>query len=395
MTMEHYDELTRLFEGPDGDLFKPKQKPAALTADDRLVGSFDEITKFVKDYGRTPDANADDIKEASLAHRLNSIRSDKSKIDKLSEYDELGLLSADPAPSSLDELFSNDADLFGGREGLFNYDNVPSLAKRTVVNDFSPERRKKCEDFDEKYRHLFIEQQCLLQSGSRKLTPFEHVNPQLQPNNFYVYGGQMCYVESFGDKERKAGGYSQQRIKVIFENGMESNMYRRSLAQRLYEGGSVVVDANYGMDNSGASAVGEKVAGHIYVLESLSRNPAVSTIANLYKIGCTGKSVAERISNAQNEATYLMAPVKIVEDYKLTGSYNVHRVETLIHHFFADAKVDIEVIDANGRKCVPDEWYSVPIGVIREAIDMIDSGEIVGYMYDSNSNSIVERCRHR
>lgn len=229
----------------------------------------------------------------------------------------------------------------------------------------------------------------------RKLTPFEHVNPQLKPGNFYVYGGQMCYVESFGNKERKAGGYSQQRIKVIFENGMESNMYRRSLAQRLYKGGSVVVDANYGMNSSGASVVGEKVAGHIYVLESLSRDPAVSTIANLYKIGCTGKSVAERIGNAQNESTYLMAPVKIVEDYKLTGLYNVHRVETLIHHFFADAKVDIEVIDANGRKCVPDEWYSVPIGVIREAIDMIDSGEIMGYLYDSSSNSIVERCRHR
>lgn len=42
----------------------------------------------------------------------------------------------------------------GGREGLFNYDNAPSLARRVVANDFVPERRKWCEDFDEKYRHL-------------------------------------------------------------------------------------------------------------------------------------------------------------------------------------------------------------------------------------------------
>ena len=390
--MEYYDQLTRLFEGPDGDLFKSKQKPAAMTADDRLVKSFNEITNFVRAYNKVPDANSDDIKEAALAHRLNSIKSNKEKIDKLSEYDELGLLSSNPAPHSLDELFSRDAELFGGREGLFNYDNAPSLARRVVTNDFVPERRKRCEDFDEKYRHLFTEQQNLLQAGVRKLTPFEHINPQLKPGNFYVYGGQMCYVESFGETERKAGGYNQQRIKVIFENGLESNMYKRSLAQRLYEGGAVVTDATrYGDDTTGASTVSENIVGHIYVLQSLSQDPAISTIANLYKIGCTKNSVAERIVNAANEATYLMAPVELVDDYRLTGLYNIHKVETLIHHFFADAKVDIEVTDANGRKCVPDEWYSVPLGVIREAIDMIDSGEIVRYMYDASSHSIVER----
>lgn len=391
--MEYYNELTKLFEGPDGDLFKPKQKPAAMTADDRLISSFEDITKFVKMHNRLPDVNSDDIvNEARLAHRLDSIKSDRDKIAKLSEYDELGLLSMDPTPGSLDELFAHDADLFGGREGLFNYDNAPSLARRVVTNDFVPERRKRCEDFDEKYRHLFTEQQNLLQAGVRKLTPFEHINPQLKPGNFYVYGGQMCYVESFGETERKAGGYNQQRIKVIFENGLESNMYKRSLAQRLYEGGAVVTDATrYGDDTAGASTVSENIVGHIYVLQSLSQDPAISTIANLYKIGCTKNSVAERIVNAANEATYLMAPVELVDDYRLTGLYNIHKVETLIHHFFADAKVDIEVTDANGRKCVPDEWYSVPLGVIREAIDMIDSGEIVEYMYDASLRRIVER----
>lgn len=390
--MEYYSELTKLFEGPDGDLFKPKQKPAAMTADDRLISSFEEITKFVKMHNRLPDANSDDIvNEARLAHRLDSIKSNKDKIAKISEYDELGLLSMDPAPSSLDELFAHDADLFGGREGLFYYGNAPSLARRTVVNDFTPERRKKCKDFDKKYRRLFVEQQEKLRKGDAKLTPFKHID-QLVADKFYVYGGQMCYVESFGERERKAGGYHQQRIEVIFENGLESNMYKRSLAQRLYEGGAVVTDATrYGDDATGASAVSDSTVGHIYVLESLSQDPAISTIANLYKIGCTKNSVAERIANAANEATYLMAPVELVDDYRLTGLYDIHKVETLIHHFFVNAKVDIEIVDANGKKCVPDEWYSVPLGVIREAIDMIDSGEIVEYMYDVSLRRIVER----
>ena len=98
--------------------------------DDRLIDSFDDIVKFAKAYGRAPDADSDDIGEATLGYRLNSIKSNKDKVDKLSEYDELGLLSSGGAPRSLDELFAHDADLFGGREGLFNYDNAPSLAKR-------------------------------------------------------------------------------------------------------------------------------------------------------------------------------------------------------------------------------------------------------------------------
>ena len=65
--MEYYNELTKLFEGPDGDLFKPKQKPAAMTADDRLISSFEDITKFVKMHNRLPDVNSDDIVNESYS----------------------------------------------------------------------------------------------------------------------------------------------------------------------------------------------------------------------------------------------------------------------------------------------------------------------------------------
>ncbi len=379
--MDHFDELEDLFEGNDENLFRPKPKKLVATADDRLVDSFEEITRFVEKNGRKPDAGADDIREASLGTRLNSIRTDKKKADALVEFDELGLLDLDKAPESLDELFADDSGLFVKTEGLFYLNALPE-DKRAVQNAAEAAQRRPSKDFDNKYKQLFEEQQSKLAEGLRKLTPFHRID-QLKSGSFYVYDGLMCYVVEFGMKERKAGGYSQQRLLVIFENGTESKMYRRSLAQRLYEGGSVVVDADFSdIDDS-------KAVGRIYVLQSLSDNPLVTTVKDLYKIGVTTGSVENRIKNARSDPTFLMSPVKIIENYRLTGELNPKKVESLIHKIFADAKLVLEITDNHGNQYVPDEWYSVPIGVINEVVDLINSGEIVKFHYDSQLQQIV------
>ena len=173
-----------------------------------------------------------------------------------------------------------------------------------------------------------------------------------------------------------------ERINVIFENGTESNMYKRSLAQRLYEGGFVVVDKDFELKNE------EKAVGYIYILKSLSEDHAVVTIKDLYKIGVTTDVVEKRIANAEIDPTYLMAPVKIVASYKLTGAYQPVKVESLIHRFFADAKVDLEIIDKLGVSYVPDEWYSAPIEAIEEAVDRIGDKSIVDFYYNSDSQRV-------
>jgi len=53
----------------------------------------------------------------------------------------------------------------------------------------------------------------------------------------------------------------------------------------------------------------DKVTGYIYVLSSLSDNPAVKAEKNLYKIGFTTNSVEQRIANAEHEPTYLINPL--------------------------------------------------------------------------------------
>lgn len=378
--MEYYDELSKLFESEDADLFKPKPKKRIASADDHLIDSFQKITLFVRNYGRLPDPNADDINEAALAVSLNTIRSEKTKSSVLEDYDELGLLELDKAPESLEELFSDDSGLFGDDNGIFDISKLPE-SKRVVEYGGNKAIRETVEDFDRKFKHWFVDQQTKLARGERKLTPFHDID-QLQPGQFYVYDGMMCHVLSFGEKERKLGGYSQQRIHVIFENGTQSNMYRRSLAQRLYEGGTAVVDAAYSIEKAG------QAVGRIYILQSLSEDPKVQLIKDLYKIGVTTSSVSDRIRNAHTDPTYLMASVKIVEDYRLTGDYNPQKVEALIHKVFGSAKVDLEITDKSGMKYIPSEWYSVPLHVIIEMIDMIDSGEIINYFYDPQTQTL-------
>lgn len=377
--MDYFEQLSKLFEGPDGNLFKPKEKHKVATAEERLIDSFEKITEFVRRNNRLPNLDSDDLEEAKLGMRLSSIRVDKNKTEELSKYDELGLLNVGKAPESLEELFKSDDNLFKDG-GIFDISTLPKT-KREVWNAGEIAIRKPCKDFVQKYRFLFIEQQKLLKDGVRKLTPFLTID-QLVPDNFYVYDGMMCYVAEFGKTERKIGGYSQQRITVIFENGTESNMYKRSLAQRLYEGGMVVVDKNFVIGNN------EKAVGYIYILKSLSEDTSVTTIKDLYKIGVTTDSVENRIKNAEIDPTYLMAPVKILAVYKLTGGYQPLKVESLIHSFFAKARIDLEIIDSLGRIYVPDEWYSVPLEVIEEMVDRINDRSIVKFYYDTKEQEI-------
>lgn len=385
--MNDYDRLAELFEGPDADLFKPAPKKHTITRDERLINSFEQINDFVRKNNRIPNENnLSDIQEATLGHMLNSIKTDKKKVEALAEYDEFGLFESEKAPESLEELFAENSDLFKNSNDIFNVGKLPNNGqKRVVENVWTPAERVRCPDFESTYEKLFKNEQNLLSKKQKTFSKFTTIS-QLKPENFYVHEGQMCYVVNFGEIERKAGGYSQQRMLVIFENGTMSKMFRRSLAQRLYEpSGFAVVDTIHHFEENENNAV-----GYIYVLRSKSDNTAIQDIKDLYKIGMTEDTVENRIANAEKDPTYLMAPVEIVDTYKVTGDYKTQKVEALIHRFFADAKVTLTVIDKDSKEYSPSEWYSVPIGIIREAIDLLNTGDIVNFVYDSEKQKIVK-----
>ena len=381
--MNDYDRLAELFEGPDADLFKPAPKKHTITRDERLINSFEQINDFVRKNNRMPNENnLSDIQEATLGHMLNSIKTDKKKSDALAEYDEFGLLVAERAPESLEELFAEDSGLFKNSGDIFDIDKLPrrgvsnknagEIANRKVVDDFSV------------YKSLFDEKQSGLASGKYRLAKFTRQEEVIE-GGFYVSGGQMCYVESIG-KEKLTFGRMKARLRVIFENGTESNIYLRTLSSQLYNDDGYIV-----VNTSDERTIDDKgIVGHIYVLKSKSEDMRIREIANLYKIGMTEDTVEKRIANAKKDPTYLMAPVEIVDTYKVTGGYKAQKVEALIHRFFADAKVTLTVIDKDSKEYSPNEWYSVPIGVIREAIDLLNTGDIINFVYDSEKQKIVE-----
>lgn len=387
--MDYSEKIAELAKSPYADLFKTKPKQQNMTADDRLLESFEEIKTFYHNHGHAPMTNSNNMKERLLAGRLIGMRRDKNKKAKLAENDPDGILEDDmEAPKDFKELEKNFGDLFKGAKDLFNVSGLPNngRTKRTVENGYEATRREPCPNFDKDYKKAFNDVRDNLESNLLKTEKFVDIE-QMRPGGYYIYKGELCYVVSFDEVEQKVG-YSQQRITVVFENKTMSHMYRRSLAQRLYEkSGFAVVDK----DAPEQQKLEAKETGRIYILRSKSTDDKIATIKDLYKIGMVeNESVESRIANAKNEPTYLMADVEIVNSYRVEG-FNTQKLEDLIHKFFGGSQLEIEIIGNDGKPYHPREWYCVPYEAIDQAINMISTHEIVDYFYDQNDQKIKRK----
>lgn len=85
-----------------------------------------------------------------------------------------------------------------------------------------------------------------------------------------------------------------------------------------------------------------------------------------------------------------MAPVEVVASYR---AYNLRpsALEHLLHRVFAGVRLDASIVDAVGGSVAATEWFVVPLPVIDRAIELIMSGEIVGYVYDPVVGELVAR----
>lgn len=371
----------------DGLLDTP-EKPKKITAKGRLERAFLEIVEFNKTRGRLPSSTTRDIAERKLGARLEGILASEEKITALKPLDELGLLEFPETPESLDELLSSGGlDLLDDDLGLLDVSDLPQ--RRTVDSPDSVAKRKKSVEF-EAFEPLFKAKHAELADGTYKRIVFPGAHT-IDAGQFFILNGVMLFIAEVGEKTMlEVGGKTRpkHRLRIIFENGTESSMYRQSLSIRLHEGdGEAVVRT--GHDSSEVGDADEE-SGHVYVLRSLSTDPQVSSIPDLYKIGFSTTTVEKRIANAVGSPTYLMAPVDIVADYR---AYNLRAsaLEHLLHRVFASVRLDITQIDRKGKNYDPSEWFVVPLNVINQAISMIMSGEITDYVYDPAAQRLVER----
>jgi len=108
----------------------------------------------------------------------------------------------------------------------------------------------------------------------------------------------------------------------------------------------------------------------------------------LYKIGFSTIPLSERIKNAKNEATYLYADVIKVSSYACYNR-NADKLEQLLHRFFAEACLNVDVEIIRGKRITPREWFVVPVEEIERAIELILNEQIVNYKYDREIEKII------
>ncbi|WP_249521243.1 GIY-YIG nuclease family protein [Microbacterium sp. ER1] len=371
----------------DDELLNAPEKPKKITSSDRLERAFLEIVEFRRSKGRVPSSQTREIAERKLGARLDGFLANEAKAEAVKHLDEFGLLEAPAAPASLDELLESDDldDLLGDDAGILDVSGLPVIKRPESAESVA--QRVKAKDF-EQFEPLFKAKHAELADGTFTLKPFTGMD-LIREGVFFVLNGVMCFVAEVGEKvDLVIGGESRkkQRLRLVFENGTESAMYDKSLQTRMYETQGQVL-ARTGHDASDILDA-DVEGGHIYVLQSLSTDPLIANIKDLHKIGFSTTSVEQRVKSAATSPTYLMAPVKIVADYRV---YNLKAsaLENLLHRVFADVRLDLTQTDRKGRDYDPSEWFVVPRDVINEAVAMIMSGEIVDYGYDKVQQKLV------
>lgn len=378
--------LEALFDSDVDGLLDAPDKPKKATSSDRLERAFLEIVEFRREHGRTPSSTTREIAERKLGARLQGILANPEKTNALKHLDEFDLLEEPEPPASIDELLDSDElNLLEDDSGILDVSALP--ARKSPVEDFETAKRKKASDF-ENFNHLFKAKHAELAAASAKLAPFPG-QQHIVEGAFFVLGGVMLFIAEVGEPEYKKSTVREnrrERLRIIFENGTESSMYRQSLGIRMGEkGGQAVVPASF------ESILADDVqTGYVYVLRSLSDDPQIADVPDLHKIGFSRGPVEKRIARAVNQPTYLMAPVEIIASYR-TYNLKTSALEHLLHRVFAEARLRVSQVGKDRRTYEPSEWFSVPLPVINQAIDLITSGDIVDYTYDLASQRLVER----
>jgi len=375
-------------------------KPAAkyTPRQERIIAGFEEIQRFVEEHGRLPQhGEGNDIFERLYAVRLDRIRALPECMELLAVFDTGGILEGGPAVAAPTEDMSDDdllAALGGESEGesdITRLKHVKSTSERKPPDEVA--HRTRCQDF-EQFEPIFKQVQRELDAGLRRTPKYEQ-NADIKAGEMFILAGQKALVVHMGDEFETDYERTNRRLRVVFDNGTESNMLLRSMQRALWKNPNsrriLEPDTAKGTLFSGDAEEGDAQSGRIYVLQSLSDHPFIAENREfVHKIGVTGGEVERRIANAKKDPTFLLSGVKLVDSYTLSN-INRARLENLLHRFFAEARIDMQLRDRFGEAVEPREWFLVPLPVIRQAIGLLIDGTILEWKYDPKQARLVKR----
>jgi hypothetical protein len=363
--------------------------------EERIIAGFEEIERFIEENGRIPEHGEEkDIFERLYAVRLDKIRASEECKSILQDLDTRQILQANnEAINELPDDIDDDTLLeelgveANGDNDITKLKHVRTRAEIKAAEEIA--QRTQCSDFDD-YSPLFVKVKEELKSNTRTSRRFKE-DASIQLGEFFILGGQIAYVAHVGEEIKAPNGATDARLRVIFDNGTESDLLMRSLQRALYkdEAGRRITDPSAGPLFSDEEEDTDIESGTIYVLRSNSNDEYVKKHREiLHKIGVTGGDIKKRIANAKNDPTFLMADVEIIATYKLS---NINRVklENLIHKFFEQARLDVAIKDRFGKPTTPREWFLVPLFIIDEMVEKIKDGTLANYYFDLEESKIV------
>jgi hypothetical protein len=388
-----------------------RQDQTYTAKQERIIAGFEDIQRFYREHDRLPQhGEGRDIFERLYAVRLDRIRGNAECLDLLKPMDVDGILTDRVCEPSEEYSLDSDDELLealgvsASDDDITTMKHVRSAAERNAERNVPEEvaQRKTCEDFDS-FRLDFEAIQADLETGRQSTELFKTSSrSQIRRGDWFIVDGQKALVADAGDWFTPEHGERDRRLRVIFDNGTESDLLLRSLRRALNkdENSRRIVppqleieedDSDIGPLFASTMEDGDCESGAIYVARSLSENPFVQDNRELlHKIGLTTGDPEKRVSNAKKETTYLFAAVELVAVYRL-ANINCKAFESLLHKFLARARIDLALADRFGGKVQPREWFLVPLPVVEEVVERIKDGSISDYVFDVETASMKRR----
>lgn len=392
-------DLDKLREELD-DFAEPEKKGGRSPREERIIAGFEEIQRFVEKHDRTPQHGEHrDIFERQYAMRLDRLRALEECRLLLAPLDHQGLLTGtEIVVAESSETIDDDALLAelkdsAGAGDITELRHVRKSADKRAAEEIA--NRTVCEDF-EKFKPIFEQVTRELKSGVRHTLPVQAMDElkmaEIQNGECFIVQGQIAYIAKVGEDFRTQYDRRDSRLRVIYDNGTESNLLMRSFQRALHRdsAGRLITNPDTGPLFAEERTEDDLASGTIYVLRSKSNHPLVASNRDvLHKIGVTGGKIDTRIANAHLDPTFLMADVEVIATYELC---NINRIklENLLHRVFDRAQLDIEIRDRFDNLVRPREWFLVPLFVVNEVIERIRDGTITQYVYDPMTARLVE-----
>ena len=225
------------------DFAQPVKKVVRSAKEERIIAGFEEIQRFVQESGHAPRHGEEyDIFERLYAVRLDRLRQLEECRSLLEPLDQQGLISPTESSFSVavepvdEDALAQELRAISGDGDITNLQHVSSRAEKRAAEEIA--NREKCEDF-EVFKPLFEQLKNDLESGLRRTRKFVKdagfLKADIEKGHFFILGGQTVYVAEVGETIKAPNGEFDARLRLVYSNGTESNLLRRSLRRALYK----------------------------------------------------------------------------------------------------------------------------------------------------------------